>query len=240
MRLGFLRLAATLAWLGCASGAAWSEPSGRVAVIELFTSQGCSSCPPADLIFADLARSTDVIALAYHVDYWDYLGWRDTLGSASNTARQYEYMHAFGGRSVYTPQAVIDGRVHVNGADRSAVQKAISEFSAEQVEVTMKRGNDALVVETGDSLPGTEARLLLISFRPPQTVLIGDGENNGRSMTYWHAVSSIQPAGLWHGAAKRFELPVSGNAAVQGFAVLLQSMPQGKPGPILGAAILRD
>ena len=90
------------------------KPAG---VVELFTSQGCSSCPPADEIFGELARKGDVIALAYHVDYWDYLGWQDTLATQDNTARQYDYAKTFGARSVYTPQAVINGRTHVNGVE---------------------------------------------------------------------------------------------------------------------------
>ena len=96
------------------------KPSG---VVELFTSQGCSSCPPADAVLAELAEAGDVVALGYHVDYWDYLGWKDTLGSPENTARQYEYGKSFGDRSVYTPQAVINGRTHVNGAKREAVAR---------------------------------------------------------------------------------------------------------------------
>ena len=98
-------------------------------MVELFTSQGCSSCPPADALFAELAAKEDLVALAYHVDYWDYLGWQDTLSRKENTERQYDYMRAFGSRSVYTPQAVINGRVHVNGASRGEVDGALARMA---------------------------------------------------------------------------------------------------------------
>ena len=105
-----VRLAAATAVFGILL---WAGDCGELkkpaGVVELFTSQGCSSCPPADAILEDLAKKGDVVALAYHVDYWDYLGWQDTLASPDNTARQYEYAKAFGVRSVYTPQAVING-----------------------------------------------------------------------------------------------------------------------------------
>ncbi|RWP76782.1 MAG: DUF1223 domain-containing protein, partial [Mesorhizobium sp.] len=109
-------------------------------VVELFTSQGCSSCPPADTLFSELAAKEDIVALAYHVDYWDYLGWQDTLGRKENTERQYDYMRAFGSRSVYTPQAVINGRVHVNGASRGEVDGALARMakSGEGMRVAVK------------------------------------------------------------------------------------------------------
>ncbi|MCX7303033.1 MAG: DUF1223 domain-containing protein [Hyphomicrobiales bacterium] len=95
------------------------KPKG---VVELFTSQGCNSCPPADKVLAELAEKGEVVALGYHVDYWDYLGWKDTLATPENTERQHLYGKAFQERSVYTPQAVINGRLHVNGARREAVR----------------------------------------------------------------------------------------------------------------------
>ncbi|TGT50672.1 DUF1223 domain-containing protein, partial [Mesorhizobium sp. M00.F.Ca.ET.170.01.1.1] len=95
-------------------------------VVQLSSSQGCISCPPADEFFAERAGEDDSIALAYHVNYWDYLGWRDTLSTKENTDRQYDYMRAFGSRSVYTPQAIINGRSHVNGASRKEVDGALA------------------------------------------------------------------------------------------------------------------
>ena len=114
--LPFLTLAAALAIFGVAApGADEQKPAKLLGVVELFTSQGCNSCPPADAALAKLAARGDVVALGYHVDYWDYLGWSDTLGSKANTERQYAYARGLNRRGVYTPQAVINGRAHTNG-----------------------------------------------------------------------------------------------------------------------------
>lgn len=215
-------------------------------VVELFTSQGCNSCPPADEFFTELAAKQDIVALAYHVDYWDYLGWQDTLSSKENTERQYDYMRAFGSRSVYTPQAVINGRSHVNGANRREVDGALArmEKSGEGMRVGIKvsRTSDRVMIDAGDAGTGpSDAHVVIVYFDPPQTVTIAKGENTGRSMTYWNAVSGIQTAGMWHGKAQRYELPMSEISKKKGgCAVLLQSVGKdGLPGPILGAAFIR-
>lgn len=215
-------------------------------VVELFTSQGCSSCPPADEFFTELAAKGDIVALAYHVDYWDYLGWQDTLSRKENTERQYDYMRAFGSRSVYTPQAVINGRSHVNGASRRDVDGALArmEKSGEGMRVGIKvsRTSDRVMIDTGDAETGpSDAHVVIVYFDPPQMVTIAKGENSGRSMTYWNAVSGIQTAGMWHGKAQRYELPMSEISKKKGgCAVLLQSVGKdGLPGPILGAAFIR-
>ncbi|TIV92263.1 MAG: DUF1223 domain-containing protein, partial [Mesorhizobium sp.] len=124
-------------------------------VVELFTSQGCSSCPPADEFFAELAGKDDIIALAYHVNYWDYLGWQDTLSTKENTERQYDYMRAFGSRSVYTPQAVINGRSHVNGASRKDVDGALARMDRTgegmRVAIKVSRTSDRVMIDAGDA-----------------------------------------------------------------------------------------
>lgn len=218
-------------------------------VVELFTSQGCSSCPPADALFADLVSRKDIVALAYHVDYWDYLGWKDTLSTKKNTERQYAYMRAFGARSVYTPQAVINGRAHVNGASRVAVDSTLSGMDkmaqGMRVPVRVTQEGDGVVIDAGDAgtNPATpsNAHVVVVYFDPPQTIDIGKGENSGRSQTYWNAVSDIQTAGMWHGKAQRYELPMSEISKKGGCAVLLQAVGKdGSPGPILGAAMIRN
>jgi hypothetical protein len=215
-----------------------------LAVVELFTSQGCNSCPPADALFAELAAKDDLVALSYHVDYWDYLGWLDTLGRKENTERQYDYMRAFGSRSVYTPEAVINGRAHVNGALRHEVDGAIARMAKNgegmHVGIKVSRTSDRVMIDTGDAGVGpSDAHVVIVYFDPPQTIKIGKGENSGRKMTYWNAVTSIQTAGMWHGKAQRYELPMSEIAKKGGCAVLLQSVGKdGLPGPILGAAFI--
>lgn len=216
-------------------------------VVELFTSQGCPSCPPADRLLAELAGKDDVIALAYHVDYWDYLGWHDTLSTKDNTERQYAYMRAFGGRSIYTPQAVINGRAHVNGASRRAVDETVNMLKASGngmlVPIRVRREGDGVIIETGAAEPGAgapeKAHLMLVYFEAPQAVEIGRGRNGGRRMIYWNAVSSLQTAGMWHGEARRYEFPAREVTKKGGCAVLLQSVVgDGLPGPIIGAALV--
>jgi hypothetical protein len=215
-------------------------------VVELFTSQGCSSCPPADTVLADLAKQGEVVALAYHVDYWDYLGWQDTLGSAENTQRQYDYMKSFRTRSVYTPQAVINGRAHVNGAHRSEVADALDAMKSAgkglKVDLAVTRSGESILIKTGAaSEPVGEAHVVLVFYDTAQPVQITRGENAGKTVTYWNAVRSIQTAGMWRGKEATFELPVS-DMAKKGAncAVLLQSTGRdGAPGMILGAAVVR-
>ena len=234
----------------CDAGLAAEAPANLerpLGVVELFTSQGCNSCPPADRLFAELAGRGDVVALAYHVDYWDYLGWHDTLGSKDNTARQNAYMRAFAGRSIYTPQAVINGRTHVNGANRDAVESTLSMLEASgsgmRVPIRVTRNGEGVIIEAGAPGPGAKlpetAHLVLAFFEAPQTVKIGRGRNDGRQVTYWNAVTALQTAGMWHGAPQRYELPASEVMKKGGCAVLLQSVVAGDlPGPIIGAALV--
>ncbi|TPJ72586.1 thioredoxin family protein [Mesorhizobium sp. B2-6-2] len=260
---GRLRLAALALALTALGGVALAAEPGKavmdnprtdnaqidkpLGVVELFTSQGCSSCPPADELFAELAGKDDIIALAYHVNYWDYLGWQDTLSTKENTERQYDYMRAFGSRSVYTPQAVINGRSHVNGASRKDVDGALARMDRTgegmRVGIKVSRTSDRVMIDAGDAGNGpTDAHVVIVYFDPPQMVKIGQGENSGRSLTYWNAVSDIQTAGMWHGKAQRYELPMTeiSKKGKGGCAVLLQSVGKdGMPGPILGAAFIR-
>jgi hypothetical protein len=241
---GVLLIAACTSFIAPATGAG-ERPIG---VVELFTSQGCSSCPPADGVFSDLVAGGDVVALSYHVDYWDYLGWRDTLGAPENTARQYEYMKAFGTQSVYTPQAVVNGRKHVNGADRQEVSRALLDLRDGQsgltVDVKATRRGSGVMIEADAATGGpTEAEVVLVYFDPPTPVEIGHGENSGKMITYWNAVTSVQVAGMWHGKSTSFELPMRevSRKGAGGCAVLLQAVnPDGLPGPILGATVLKE
>lgn len=241
------RLAVTALALSMLAGLGRAgEVQRPLGVVELFTSQGCSSCPAADAFIAELAQKGQVIALAYHVDYWDYLGWKDTLASPENTERQYDYMRAFGARSVYTPQAVINGRAHVSGADRAAVETRLGQMAGAGegmvVGIKVSRDGSAIKIEAGPA-SGTkiEAHVTLVYFDPPQPVAIDRGENKGKTVTYWNAVTGAYSAGMWHGEAARFELPASEIAkkGEGGCAVLLQSVGEdGAPGPILGAALI--
>jgi hypothetical protein len=234
-------LAALAVWAAPSAGGDVTRPA---AVVELFTSQGCNSCPPADALLEELAKKGEVVALAYHVDYWDYLGWRDTMGSPENTARQQEYKRALGAASVYTPQAVINGRTHVNGADRAALERAIRNSDGLPVQIRVMWSGDSVVIHAGEAKgPITDANLMLVFFDEPKKVRIGGGENGGRTITYWNAVTGVQPAGMWHGTPARFEMPASEIAkkGAGGCAVLLQETDHsGAPRAIIGAALIEN
>jgi len=223
-----------------------SAASARpLAVVELFTSQGCGACPPADALLARLADRGDVVALAFHVDYWDYLGWRDTLGSADNTARQSAYGRQFGNRSVYTPQIVVNGRKPMSGGKTRMVESAIGHLAEAgaglTVDVSARYTADSLLIETGAAEDGGKAHVVVAFFEPSTQIDIGDGKNRGRKVVYRNAVLATQGVGMWHGKKARFELPITEmekrNAG--GCAVLLQAVGEdGLPGEIFGAAIV--
>jgi hypothetical protein len=220
------------------------EPRLR-GVVELFTSQGCKSCPPADAILGELAGRRDIVALAYHVDYWDYLGWRDTLARPENTQRQQDYGKAFKIRTVYTPQAIVNGRSHVNGAKRAKVNTLVDTLarsgSGLTVDLEVSRAGDSVFIDAGAAPGKGKAHLVLVHFSGPKDVEIGRGENAGKTMTYVNAVTDVQTAGIWHGKATRFELPASEIAKKGGCVALLQAADKaGLPGAILGAALIRE
>lgn len=237
VRLGFAALAIVLS--GAALAGEKSRPAG---VLELFTSQGCNSCPPADEQFAKIASKGDVIALAYHVNYWDYLGWRDTLATKVSTQRQYDYMRALGATSVYTPQAVLNGTTALNGADNGLRKRlAGTDHGKLPVGIKVTKAGETFVIETeAAATPPPKTHVVLVYYDAPRTVQIDRGDNVGRKLTYWNPVTEVQTAGMWHGGVERYELPASEIARKGGCAVLLQSVAQdGGPGKILGAAIVR-
>lgn len=251
MRLILQRLAAAALILAVSPGVMAQEPASSPvsrpkAVVEMFTSQGCGYCPPADEVLAELARKGEVVALAYHVDYWDYLGWRDTMANADNTVRQQEYSRAFGSRSVYTPQAIVNGRQQMNGARRGKLEEAIAHMDGANdglsVDLSISYEGSTVVIETGAAdRPVRNAQLVVVYFEPATRVKIEHGKNAGREMTYWHAVSGFHSAGMWHGRKTRIELPANETArkGAGGCAVLLQEMGEKNvPGAILGAAIV--
>lgn len=214
------------------------------AVLELFTSQGCSSCPAADKLLGELAKDPSVVAMSLSIDYWDYLGWKDTLGRPESTQRQKLYGKAFGKREVYTPQAVINGRVHVKGGKREAVMGALTEMENNgdglSVDINVTRTGESVTIDAAAAPSGKgDAHLVLVHFDPMKPVTIERGENKGKTITYANPVTSVQTAGMWHGKAARFELPRSEVNKDGGCAILLQQVnKQGLPGPILGAAVV--
>ena len=175
-------------------------------VVELFTSQGCSSCPPADALMGELLKQPNVIGLTLNVDYWDYLGWRDTLASAEYSRRQRAYAQARGDGQVYTPQMVINGQAHVVGSRRRAVDQSLSASTGTQVPMTMAEQGNEVIVEIDarpDTVAAGEATIWIAMVAPRIDVEIARGENTGRSISYFNVARKLMPAGSWHGEAVR-------------------------------------
>ena len=211
-------------------------------VVELFTSQGCSSCPPADEVLAKLAHEPGIIALSLPIDYWDYLGWKDTFAKPAFTARQRAYATARRDGQVYTPQAVINGREHCNGASRSEISRAIAQTGAAvDVPVTLTKTASGVELSIGaatirDVMGGSIIVMPVIGQRE---VAIGRGENARRKVTYTNIVRELVPLGRWSGAAQTLALPASALTDADSVVVILEATPGTRaPGTIVGAAQL--
>ena len=214
------------------------------AVMELFTSQGCSSCPPADKLLGQYADSKDILALSFNVDYWDYLGWKDTLASPDNTERQRNYAQARGDGQVYTPQIVVDGRTHVVGSNQSQVEAALAKYpNGLPVSLSLSSTGDAITVKISGAADTQmpHATLWLVMYERSVTQPIERGENSGRTITYTNVVRKLRPIAMWKGEDMSVDLPKSEfkHADIDRCAVLLQTETKdGLPGPILGAATI--
>ena len=208
-------------------------------VVELFTSEGCSSCPPADALLGELAARPDVVALAFHVDYWDYIGWKDPYASPASTQRQRDYASVLGLRMIYTPQMVVDGRTDVVGSDRREVEAAI-EAAARQPKLALTieadgGGHRVLIPSATGDWTGGEATVWLAVFDQAQETKVHRGENGGRTLKEYNIVREWRQIGSWNGAAVSLPLDVTADADRNGCAVIVQS---GPVGPVLGAAIM--
>ena len=239
LRRAFILGAAVAA--GCLALPAASQAEGLRSVIEMFTSQGCSSCPPADKLAAEMAKDPANLVLSFNVDYWDYIGWKDTLASPAYTARQKAYAGARGDGHVYTPQAVLGGLTHAVGSDRSEIEAGIKLAQgngALSVPVKLSAQGGAFKVEVGEGAAAANGSLWLVRFQHQKTVAIGRGENSGRSVTYTNSVRGMVKIADWTGKATSFDVSAAQaqGADSDGFAVILQAGPAGRPGVILGAA----
>jgi hypothetical protein len=220
------------AWVAAAlmlaPAAGWAD--SRPIVVELFTSQGCSSCPPADKLLSELARRPDVLALGYHISYWDHLGWKDPLSSEASTARQKAYAHRLSGGQVYTPQMVVEGTSAMVGSRRAEVIAALGEarpaagapasFAADRRSVTIGSGHGS-------------GEVLLVRFAQHRATHVGAGENAGRSLEDTNGVETIKTLGIWNGTPASFQIEPPGPG--EGLAVLVQA----EDGRLLGAAAVK-
>src|SRR5262249_7132832 len=222
------------------------------AVIELFTSQGCSSCPPADKLLGDLARDPSLIAMSLPIDYWDYIGWKDTLAKPRHSARQRSYAKSRGDGEVYTPQVVINGVARAVGSEKDQIDKAIEQsrrsgtILSVPVKVAAADGKVSISVlapESGAkanalaSLDGGKGEVWLCALSKAVPVAIGRGENEGRTVIYHNVVRRWVKLGDWSGSAGTFSVPLSDLAAADEVAVVVQGGTADHPGPMYGAAL---
>lgn len=222
-----MRLGAVILGLAAMATPALADP--RPVVVELFTSQGCSSCPPADALLGELARRADVVALGFHISYWDSLGWKDPLSSPSSTARQKAYARRFTDGRVYTPQMVVDGTDEMVGSDRAAVLDAVREAKPAAI-APVSFASDRRSVAIGGGVG--KGDIVLVRFAQRRTTPVGAGENTGRLADDFNGVQSLTPLGAWDGSARSF--PIEPPAAGEGLAVLVQA----PDGHMLGAAMV--
>src|SRR5882724_8311925 len=223
-------------------GPAHAEPRE---VVELFTSQGCSSCPPADKIIGELAKDPSIIALSMPIDYWDYLGWKDTLADGRFSARQKANSQMRGDRDVYTPQVVVNGSAHVVGSDRAGIEGAIGDTKMADgvmsVPVAMTLAGKQIHVSVAASSKGPAAmhgEVWICSVSKSVPIAIGRGENRGHEVTYYNVVRNLLKVGDWNGSPGSWSVPLENisREGVDAAVVYVQDGSRDRPGPMLGAA----
>jgi len=242
-RFAFLA-AAVLAFAPLKTGAA---DAGEIkTVLELYTSQGCSSCPPADALFEDYVKRPDVLALTMPVDYWDYLGWKDTFAKRAFSTRQRLYAKQRGDGQVYTPQVVVNGLDHAVGSRKPQIEAAIvrtrKKLADRRIAASLEVQGDDLLITATESGAARNApvkcRVWLAHIQKVGKVHIGRGENGGRDLRYYNVVRQMSPVGTWMGKDMTIRLPAksAGAAKTDSYAVIFQV---GMAGPIVGAAELK-
>jgi hypothetical protein len=205
----------------------------RPTVVELFTSEGCSSCPPADALLAELAGRPEVLALSFHVDYWDRLGWKDPFSSPDATQRQHRYADLLGLATVYTPQIVVDGRWQAVGSDRAEVERALGSAgrNRDEVPVALAVEHGRAQITLGPDSDGVAAALLLIGFDRQHVTAVARGENGGRTLSHVDVVRSIEEVAKFDGRGRAFEVPI--RTPCDRAAAILQA----RDGRVIGVAV---
>ena len=238
-RVLFSLIATSLVFLALPSAKA--DPR---AVIELFTSQGCSSCPAADQLLAELQADPSMIPLSLPIDYWDYLGWKDTLAIPGHTARQRAYSQVRGDREIYTPQVVVNGIAQAIGSDQAGIENAVAQTrnypSTLSVPLEVKVADSRVSV----MLPASHraeagGEVWLCALSSAVSVGIARGENRGRTITYTNVVRRWVKLGNWNGKSENFKVPIDAIKfdGVDAIAVILQSGSSERPGAIMGASL---
>ena len=246
MRRGRGRLYCSLLCAVVLAGVSPARALGVARVIELFTSQGCPKCPPADRMIADFAREPGTIALSFPVNYWDYIGWKNTLADPAFTRRQHAYAATRGDGLVYTPQVIVDGLAAQPGTDKAAIVHATETLKGDRgaltVPISLGEAKGSLHIELGaasESASTQPVGVYVLRVARAKTVEIGRGQNSGRSLTYTNVVRAMSRIGEWTGSAAHFDM-LDLKADDEGYVVLLQAGPPDKPGAILAAAKTAD
>lgn len=228
---------------GMSSKSSQAHAAGIKSVVELYTSQGCSSCPRADALLKHYVDRKDVLALTLPVDYWDYLGWKDTFAKSAYSTRQRLYAKTRGDGQVYTPQVVVNGLAHAVGSRKSQIDQAIAvtqkRLASKRISASLSMNGEDLIIEADARGAASQApercRVWLARVQKMATVDVRRGENGGRKLTYYNIVRQLQPVGTWTGDRMTIRLPAKGlaNASMDIYAVIFQ---EGPAGPIVGAA----
>ena len=210
-----------------------SRGAERPTLLELFTSEGCSSCPPADELLAELAGRPDVLALSFHVDYWDRLGWKDPFSSPDATRRQHGYADLLGLATVYTPQMVVDGRWQAVGSDRSEVEQDLgsARHNRDDVPIALAVDHGRAQITLGQGSGGVAATLLLIGFDRRHVSAVARGENGGSTLSHVDVVRSIEEVAQFDGRATAVEVPL--RSPSDRLAAVLQA----RDGRVIGVAV---
>lgn len=215
-----------------------AESNGGPWAIELFTSQGCSSCPPADRQLGKLARRPDIVALSFHVDYWDYIGWKDRFASKATTERQRAYARMLKQRYVYTPEMVVDGRVHQPGLSDGQIESMLADArrqSPARATPQLARTPDgALAIRLAAAkLAAGPADVTVFAYDRQHSTPVGSGENEGRRLDNFNVVRRFEVVSRWDGGEAHWTVPADRFEPGQGLAVIVQ---QADHGAVLGCA----
>jgi hypothetical protein len=229
-----LSLFAVTALCATDQGHAQTAASAKPVVVELFTSQGCSSCPPADALLGEIAKLPNVVALAFHVDYWDSIGWRDRYEIPAAASRQVRYVDTLNLSSAFTPQVVIDGKASYVGSDRRRILSALAQRQ-EDVPIGVEVSESEVTVSLPERAVQNGCDLNVIAYLPEAATAVGRGENSGRTLTEYNIVRQFRRVAAWDGKPSVLRLPLSSFPAdATRVAVLLQ---RGNQGSIVGSAV---
>jgi len=204
--------------------------------IELFTSQGCSSCPPADAYLGSLAKRPDVVALSFHVDYWDYIGWKDPFATHDTTERQRAYARVLKQRYVYTPEMVVEGIGHDTGRERGAIETLLAEAQRRSPkratpELSLDVAGPLTVKLAPFPLDGQPAEVMLAIYDRRHSTPVASGENQGRMLENFNIVRHFELLARWDGSAKSWTRDAGRLQTGQGAAVIVQ---RADHGPVIG------